>query len=110
MSTAPVKASSLSLRLTFANNLRIARIGAGFSQERLAAEAGLDRTFVSSVERGVRNISIDNIELLAVTVGIPPQRLLDPELADQLGLDPKLVRAPRTVRLYPAAKGDRPKR
>lgn len=92
------------LRLTFANNLRMARIGAGFSQERLAAEAGLDRTFVSSVERGVRNISIDNIELLAMTVGVPPQQLLDHEFANQTGLDPTALRAPRSARLYPASR------
>ena len=37
----------------------------GFSQERLAELAGLDRTYVSSLERGHRNISVENIARIA---------------------------------------------
>ena len=51
--------------MVFARNLRSARQTRGISQERLAELAGLHRTYVSSVERGQRNISIDNIERLA---------------------------------------------
>ena len=64
------------LRLTFAAKLREARIGKGWSQERLAAEAGLHRTYVGSVERGERNVSIDNIEILAMAVDKHPSALL----------------------------------
>lgn len=48
------------------------------SQEDLALEANLHRTFVAHVERGVRNISIDNIEKLANALGIPVHELLQP--------------------------------
>ena len=51
--------------MVFARNLRSVRQTRGISQERLAELAGLHRTYVSSVERGQRNISIDNIERLA---------------------------------------------
>ncbi|BAN36842.1 putative transcriptional regulator (plasmid) [Sulfuricella denitrificans skB26] len=52
-------------RQRFAINLRKARLMRGISQEELAELAELHRTYVGSVERGERNISIDNIERLA---------------------------------------------
>ena len=92
----------LSLRATFARNIRLVRIHAGMSQERMAAEAGLDRAFVGTLERGQRNISIDNIELIAKAIGLPAHELMHPDLASLRGLDPTLTRSPRTVRPYPA--------
>lgn len=52
-------------RQILASNLRKIRSQRGLSQEALADLAGLHRTYVSSVERQERNISIDNIEKLA---------------------------------------------
>jgi transcriptional regulator with XRE-family HTH domain len=98
------KAAPLSLRLVFARNIRLMRIDAGMSQERLADEAGLDRTFVGTLERGLRNISIDNIELIAKAIGTPAGELLNPDLPQERGLDVTLTRAPRTVRPYPVKK------
>jgi len=55
----------ISLRKSFATNLRRERLSLGLSQEDLAHMAGLHRTYVGLVERGECNISIDNIERLA---------------------------------------------
>lgn len=95
--------ATLSLRLVFARNIRLVRIHAGMSQEGMAAEAGLDRAFVGTLERGERNISIDNIERIAKAIGVPAYELMHPGLAKARNLDETVTRAPRTPRLYPAA-------
>jgi len=48
----------------------------GWSQERLALESGLARSYISGVERGVRNISLKNICKLAATLEVNPSELL----------------------------------
>jgi transcriptional regulator with XRE-family HTH domain len=60
-------------RRIFAENLRKARLAKELSQEDLAELAGLHRTYVGSVERAERNVSIDNMERLseAVSVSLP---------------------------------------
>ena len=67
-------------------------------------EAGLDRAFVGTLERGQRNISIDNIELLAKAIGVAAHELVNPDLPAMRGLDVTVTRAPRTARPYPAGK------
>ncbi len=49
----------------FGEKLRNIRLDLGYSQEELSFKAGLHRTYISSVERGERNISITNIQKLA---------------------------------------------
>jgi len=68
-------------RETLATNIRRLRRNAGLSQEALADRAGLHRTFVGSVERCERNISIDNIARLAVALDVTAGILLDEAVA-----------------------------
>jgi transcriptional regulator with XRE-family HTH domain len=69
-------------RITFATNVRRARMQLGISQEKLAELSGLHRTFVSSVERGERNISVDNMERVASALRVKLATLLTPPLSD----------------------------
>ncbi|WP_223961483.1 helix-turn-helix transcriptional regulator [Paraburkholderia sabiae] len=59
-----------SARTLLAIKLRQLRAERQWSQEDLAAESGLDRSFVAHVEREARNISIDNVEKLALALGV----------------------------------------
>ena len=72
----PMKRKNHSLRKRFAAGLRAAREAQGLTQEALAHEAGLHRTFVGSVERGERNISIDNMQRLARALGVDAIELM----------------------------------
>jgi transcriptional regulator with XRE-family HTH domain len=74
------KPNKLSARETFGQNLRRARRLKDISQEELASRAELSRTYVSEVERGVRNVSIDNMGLLAQALGVPLRDLVDPAM------------------------------
>lgn len=56
--------------------MRKLRVRATLSQERLAEEAGLHRTYVGSVERGERNISLQNILRIARALGVDPSVLV----------------------------------
>ncbi len=42
----------------------------GLSQEDLAAKAGLDRTYISGIERGVRNITLGSLESIILALGL----------------------------------------
>lgn len=56
--------------------IRATREGRGVSQEALAAEAGLHRTYIGSVERGERNITILNLVRIAEALGVRASSLL----------------------------------
>ena len=71
---------SSNARRIFAQRLRQIRQIRGLSQEELADMAGLHRTYVGSVERSERNISIDNMERLAKALEVDITELLkEPE-------------------------------
>jgi len=73
-----MKAPPSQLRRIVADNVRRLRVELGMSQEQLAAEAGLHRTYVGAVERAERNLSLDNIERLALALRVQPPVLLTP--------------------------------
>lgn len=75
---------------SFGNALREARQRAGFSQEGLALQSGIDRTFVSMLERGVRQPALSSVFALAAVLKIAPGTLVD-----------------RALRLMPPQKGRR---
>jgi transcriptional regulator with XRE-family HTH domain len=64
-------------RATLSANLRYFRQQRGWSQEVLADQCGLHRTYIGAVERGERNISLDNLERLANALDITLCALLD---------------------------------
>lgn len=61
-----------------AHNVRRVRQEIGLSQEALADLAGLHRTYVSSIERGTRNVGVTNVFRLAQALGVDPRELLRP--------------------------------
>lgn len=65
-------------RQVLARQLRAQRGARGISQEQLADVAGLDRSYVGSVERAERNVSLDNIERLATALALEIAALLVP--------------------------------
>lgn len=67
-------------REIFGRNLRLVRRLKDISQEDLALSADLSRTYVSEVERGIRNVSIDNMGSLAQALGVPLRDLVDPAM------------------------------
>lgn len=67
---------SLSLRTILAENLRQFRKSQGYSQEELASRCELHRTYIGSVERGERNVSLSTLAVLAKALGVGVPELL----------------------------------
>jgi ribosome-binding protein aMBF1 (putative translation factor) len=68
--------SGRSARRVSAENVRKLRRERGLSQESLAEQSQLHRTYVGSVERGERNVSIDSMERLATALGVELREML----------------------------------
>ena len=66
-----------SIQIKFGNRIRALRNTAGISQEELAFRAGLHRTYLGSIERGERNISLKNIAKIAKALNIKLTELFD---------------------------------
>lgn len=67
----------MSLQSYFGATIRKYREQRGLSQEEFAGQAGLDRTYVSGIERGRRNPSLLTIQRLAVALGIKLDELFE---------------------------------
>lgn len=67
-----------SLQRLVGANVRRHRQALGLSQEKLGHEIGFDRTYIGSVERGERNLSLQSLEDLAARLGLDPMDLLRP--------------------------------
>ena len=67
--------SSGDIRERFGFAVKVRREELGLTQEDLAHKAGIHRTYLSDVERGTRNLSLINIELLASSLSLPISEL-----------------------------------
>jgi transcriptional regulator with XRE-family HTH domain len=61
----------------FGQNVRKRRAARRITQEVLAERAGLDRTYISDIERGTRNLGIENIVRLASALGVTSAKLME---------------------------------
>lgn len=64
-------------RAAFGVRVRELRQAKGLSQEALAEASGLHRTYISSLERGHRNVGLDNVHALASALSVPASYLFD---------------------------------
>jgi transcriptional regulator with XRE-family HTH domain len=64
------------LRDILAKNMRRLRAARGLTQEALAYDSGINRTYLSAVERSERNVSIDNVARIAKALQVEPWKLL----------------------------------
>ncbi len=71
------------IRKIVGNNIRGFRHKKDYTQEKLSELAGIHINYVSSVERGERNVGILNIAKIAKALKIPPHVLLMPESYDR---------------------------
>ena len=65
-------------RNLFARNLRCIRRERGMTQETLSLESGLTQSYLSEIEASRRNVSIDNIGVIARALDVPITRLFEP--------------------------------
>lgn len=71
-----------SILKSFGNRIKTIRLEKGISQEQLGQLAELDRTYINGIERGLRNVSLINIERLATALNVEPAELLKFSEAD----------------------------
>jgi transcriptional regulator with XRE-family HTH domain len=69
--------SSPTIQQRFGRRIRKLRARLGLSQESFASKCGLDRTYISSVERGRRNVCLKNIEAIATALEVTLSELFE---------------------------------
>ncbi|MGC4409966.1 XRE family transcriptional regulator (plasmid) [Rhizobium rosettiformans] len=62
-------------RKTIGWNVRLLRVELGLSQERLALETDIDRSYVGRIERGTENVTVAALDAIARALGVPVSRL-----------------------------------
>ncbi|MDC3424359.1 helix-turn-helix transcriptional regulator [Aquibacillus sp. 3ASR75-11] len=65
------------VKITFGNNVKNTRLKQNISQEKLGDLTGLHRTYISEVERGRRNVSLENIYAISKALNVKMSELLD---------------------------------
>ena len=73
------------VKVLFGRRVRQLRKERGVSQEAFAHEIQIDRSYFGSIERGERNVSLDNICLIARGLGVPPAELLRFDPVPEMG-------------------------
>jgi transcriptional regulator with XRE-family HTH domain len=68
--------ASEDVKVLFGRRVRQLRHAKGVSQEAFAHQIEIDRSYFGSIERGERNVSLENICLIAAGLGVPPAELL----------------------------------
>jgi len=72
-----LKDKSSNIQALFGTNLKKLRLQLGLSQEEFADKCGLDRTYVSGIERGVRNPTLEVISILAKGLDVDIKTLFE---------------------------------
>ncbi len=72
-----MKRKKSTIQERFGNRVRQLRKAKGWSQERLADECRLHRTYIGGIERGERNVSLNNINVIAKAFDISLKELFD---------------------------------
>ena len=60
----------------FGTNVKKQRLLRGISQEKFSEQCGLHRTYISDIERGTRNVSLENVQRIADALKMDPSELL----------------------------------
>ena len=66
----------MDIRKVFGANVRVYRLAAGLSQEAVAVRMGVDRAYVSAIERGLQNVTLLTILQVADSLNVRPADLL----------------------------------
>jgi transcriptional regulator with XRE-family HTH domain len=69
--------SYMDIRKQIGNNIRKRRDALGLSQEALAHDSGIHRTYISGLERGIRNPTVTIVQSIALALDISPAKLLE---------------------------------
>ncbi|MBR1024652.1 helix-turn-helix transcriptional regulator [Bradyrhizobium viridifuturi] len=72
----------MDIRRIFGANVRRYRVAAGLSQEAVAVKMGVDRAYVSGMERGQQNVTLLTMWHLSEALGVKPADLLDEAVED----------------------------